>query len=113
MATFKPWSVVVVPFPFVNRSQVKRRPALVLSPERFQADHQCAVLGMITDARNPPWPSDVLLRDLGPTGLRFSSLFRCKVFTLDSQLILSRIGALSQRDKLAVVRALRGAIASR
>ncbi len=113
MATYSPWSVVVVPFPFTDRRESKRRPAVVLSPERFQAEHQCAVLGMITDARNPPWPSDVLLRDLATTGLRFASVFRCKVFTLDSHLIVGRIGALSQRDKTAVRRALRTAIASR
>jgi mRNA-degrading endonuclease toxin of MazEF toxin-antitoxin module len=35
----EPWSVVVVPFPFVDRRQAKRRPAVALSPETFQAKH--------------------------------------------------------------------------
>jgi len=108
--TYEPWSVVVVPFPFVDRRQAKRRPALVLSPVAFQADHGCAVLGMITDARNPRWPSDVSISDLDAAGLRLPSVFRCKVFTLDAGLILSRIGALSSGDRRAAGRALRAAL---
>ena len=81
MAIYEPWSVVVVPFPFIDRLQVKRRPALVLSPRKFQSDHGCAVLGMITDARNPRWLSDAALRDLSATGLRLASVFRCKLVT--------------------------------
>ena len=110
MTTYESWSVVVVPFPFVERRQAKRRPAVVLSPVRFQEEHQCAVLAMITDARNPRWPSDVVLRDLAGAGLHFSSVFRCKVFTLDNRLILARIGALSGADRRAAAGALRAAI---
>ena len=110
MAIFDPWSVVVVPFPFVDRRENKRRPAVVLSPKPFQSGHACAVLGMITDARNVPWPSDVPLTDLPSAGLRFASVFRCKVFTLDASLILGRIGTLSRRDRVAVGRSLRAAM---
>ena len=108
--TYDPWSVVVVPFPFIDRRRAKRRPAVVLSPTAFQTDHRCAVLGMITDARNPRWPSDVSITDLGAAGLRFPSVFRCKIFTLDGELILSRIGGLSPADRRAAGRAVRAAV---
>ncbi len=111
MATYDPWSVVVVPFPFVDRRQAKRRPAVILSPVHFQADHGCSVLGMITDARNPRWPSDVLLGDLPAAGLRLASVFRCKLFTLDARLILGWIGTLAEADRRAVRRSLREAVA--
>jgi mRNA interferase MazF len=110
MATYEPWSVVVVPFPFTDRRQSKRRPAVVPSPEPFQAGHRCCVLGMVTDARNPRWPSDVELSDLPSAGLAFASVFRCKLFTLDTGLILHRIGELTRRDRAAAVRALRTAL---
>lgn len=108
--TCEPWSVVVVPFPFIDRRQTKRRPAVVLSPVTFQDEHGAVVLGMITDARNPPWPSDVALSDLEAAGLRLPSVFRCKVFTLDGGLVLSRLGALAPRDRRAAGRALRAAM---
>jgi mRNA interferase MazF len=110
MAIYEPWSVVTVPFPFVDRRQVKRRPAVVLSPERFQSESQCVILAMITDARNVPWPSDVRIRDLAAAGLRFASVVRCKLFTLDRRLILSRIGMLGDADRRAAARTLRTAI---
>ena len=108
--TYEPWSVVVVPFPFIDRRQARRRPAVVLSPAMFQADHGCAVLAMITDARNPAWPSDVPISGLDAAGLRFPSVFRCKIFTLDGDLILSCIGGLSPADRRAAGRALRAAV---
>ena len=108
--TCEPWSVVVVPFPFTDRRQTKRRPALVLSPEAFQMDHGCSVLGMITDARNPRWPSDVLIDDIEAAGLQLPSVFRSKLFTLDSELILSSIGLLSAADRRAIRAVLRTAL---
>ena len=38
MAIFDPWSVVVVPFPFVDRRETKRRPAVVQEFHRQIAD---------------------------------------------------------------------------
>ena len=107
--TYEPWSVVVVPFPFVDRRQTKRRPAVVLSPTGFQEGHGCAVLGMITDAR---WPSDVLIGDVAAAGLEFASVFRCKLFTLDSRFVLARIGGLVRSDCSAVAAVLRSALAT-
>ena len=108
--SYEPWSVVAIPFPFVDRRQTKRRPAVVLSPRAFQEAHGCSVLGMVTDARNPRWATDVVIADLAAAGLRFESVFRCKLFTLDSRLILSRIGGLSRADRSAVAAALQLAL---
>lgn len=109
--TSEPWSVVVVPFPFTDRRQSKRRPAAVLSPLAFQSSHGAVLLGMITDARNPAWPSDVAIEDLDSAGLRLASVFRCKLFTLDEALVLGCIGTLAARDRRAVARSLRTAFA--
>jgi len=59
----------------------------------------------------PRGPPTSPLLDLDAAGLSFASVFRCKLFTLDSGLILTGIGALSSRDRRAVARALRSAIA--
>lgn len=109
--TSEPWSVVVVPFPFSDRRQTKRRPAVVLSPLAFQEDHGATLLGMVTDARNPAWPSDVPIEHLSAAGLRLPAVFRCKPFMLDESLLLGRIGTLAVADRRAVARSLRSAIA--
>lgn len=97
--------VAVVPFPFVERSGSKRRPALVLSGRSFnQAGH--SILAMITTRTHAPWPGDVEIRRHGDAGLPRPCIVRPKLFTLDNRLILRRAGALAGEDRERVWAAL-------
>ena len=100
--TFEPLDVVVVPFPFTDRPGGKRRPALVISSAKSNAEHQHAVCSMITSAPGSDWPSDVRLEEWRAAGLAAPCRVRFKVFTLDRSLILGRIGTLSAADAHAV-----------
>jgi len=104
--TYKPYTIVVVPFPFTDKAQTKKRPAIVLSSLLHQEESQHITLLMITSAKNSGWKSDYLLRDLKETGLSVSSIVRQKIFTIDSRLVLRSIGCLSAHDKSAVIKAL-------
>lgn len=66
---FDALDVVVVPFPFADRDDAKRRPALVVSSSEFNREHRQSVLAMITAAAGADWPSDVPLRDWTAAGL--------------------------------------------
>jgi mRNA interferase MazF len=103
----RPYSVVVVPFPFIDRTVVRRRPALVVSEESFNSAHDALVLAMITVARASDWPSDVVLRDWQAAGLRIACLVRMKLFTLDNGLILDQLGTLTSTDRDRVAATLR------
>ena len=103
--TFDALDVVVVPFPFTDRSAAKRRPALIVSSARFNQAHGQAILAMITSAAGD-WPSDVALRDWREAELKVPCKVRFKLFTLDHALIVRRIGALSKQDGAAVRDAL-------
>ena len=97
----EPGDVVVVPFPFIDRREAKRRPALVLSGRSFnEAGH--SVLAMITTQSNPPWPGDTVIADRDAAGLRVPCIVRIKVFTLDNRLILKKVGHLSPDDQARV-----------
>lgn len=103
----EPFDVVVVPFPFTDRTATKRRPALVLSdPQTFNTPLGQSVMAMITTATHSPWPLDVPIQDLSSAGLQASSVVRMKLFTLDHALILKRIGKLTSHDATAVKAAL-------
>ena len=105
--TFEAFDVVVVPFPFTDRSTTKRRPALVLSDAKaFNKRVGQSVLAMITSARNSDWPLDVAIEDLDLAGLPAASVVRMKLFTLDDQLVIRRAGALAKRDQENVVATL-------
>lgn len=101
---FKAFDVVVVPFPFTERSTTKRRPALVLSDAgNFNKQVGQSVLAMITSAKNSSWPLDVEIEDLDSAGLPSASVVRMKLFTLDDRLVIRKAGVLSKIDKLAVL----------
>ena len=52
--TYKPFDVVVVPFPFTDIKADKRRPALILSSDtKFNKKSGHAVMAMITSQKNP------------------------------------------------------------
>lgn len=97
---YKPFDVVVVPFPFTDSAQTKRRPALVLSQStNFGEKIGHSVLAMITSQKNEPWPLDSAIQNQKQSGLTAPSVVRMKLFTLDNRLILRKIGHLSQKDQ--------------
>jgi len=106
--TFEAFDVVVVPFPFTDKTTTKRRPALVLSEAKvFNKRIAHSVLAMITSAKNTEWPLDVEIGDIAAAGLPSASIVRMKLFTLDDQLVIRKAGALAQKDRKAVAEALR------
>jgi mRNA interferase MazF len=107
MPTYKPFEVVVVPFPFTDRTATKKRPALVLSCERFNSGIGHSVMAMITTASHSAWPLDVAITNLGDAGLKSPSIIRMKLFTIDHVLIQKHIGHLSVQDQKSVASTLR------
>ena len=108
--TFKAFDVVAVPFPFTDRDAIKRRPALVISNEKFNQRHNQILLAMITTATDNIWPSDVPLTNWQKAGLKVACQFRLKLFTLDQNLVLKTIGHLSSKDIKSVRTILSGFI---
>ena len=110
--TYKPFDVVVVPFPFTDIKADKRRPALILSSDaKFNKRSGHSVLAMITSQNNPDWPLDTKLTGKRLAGLKAPSKVRMKLFTLDNRLIVRIIGKLTTEDKKAVSNSLRSLLA--
>lgn len=104
---YKPFDVVVVPFPFTDSSKAKRRPALALSQATdFGKIIEHTILAMITSQKNEPWPLDVVIKNKKLSGLAAPSVVRMKLFTLDNRFILRKIGNLSKSDQTQVKKRL-------
>ena len=104
---YKPFDVVVVPFPFTDSAQTKRRPALIISQhENFSTIIEHSVLAMITSLKNEPWPLDCAIQNNQQSGLTAPSVVRMKLFTLDNRFILRKIGYLSPEDQGQVKQSL-------
>jgi mRNA interferase MazF len=95
------WDVVSVPFPFTDKTEAKRRPALVLSKTAFNRGGH-TVLTMITTRGHRPWPGDSEIEDYSAAGLKLRCQVRLKIFTLDNRLLLRKIGCLSKNDSKKV-----------
>jgi mRNA interferase MazF len=101
--TYEPFDVVVVPFPFTDSAQKKRRPALVLSQDtNFGNTIGHSILAMVTSLNNPPWPLDCEIKSIKLSGLTAPSIVRMKLFTLDNRFIMRKIGHLSEDDQKQV-----------
>jgi mRNA interferase MazF len=107
---YRKFDVVIIPFPFSDRLEQKRRPALVISADEFNQQCRHFVAVMITSAKRSEWPWDVVIRDLGPAGLPCDCRVRMKFFTADQALVDKKIGRISPRDQKAVQASLSGVI---
>ncbi len=93
------WQVVAVPFPFMERPAVKRRPALIISTKEFNAVNDHSIMAMITTALLDSWPSDYALAKSRDAGLNVECYVRWKIFTLPNALIVKKIGELADEDR--------------
>lgn len=93
------WDVVAIPFPFVEKPAVKRRPALVISTGEFNSQNNHSILSMITTAKLESWPSDHMLQRPSEAGLFAECYVRWKVFTMPNSIIVKKLGELGGEDR--------------
>jgi mRNA interferase MazF len=91
-------AVVLVPFPFTDLSAIKQRPALIVSPDAWNATQSDVVPCAITSQlMAPPAGGDLLISsaDLPACGLPKPSLVRTtKIFTMHQGLLRRTLGRL-------------------
>jgi len=106
--TYSRWDVVAVHFPFVEGTDAKRRPALIVSSERLHADHGLYWIAMITTAKSGRRADDIAVTNLSRAGLPAECVIRAARITAvgDGQ-IARRLGDLSPKDRNAVVALLK------
>ncbi|HCJ67527.1 MAG TPA: growth inhibitor PemK [Elusimicrobia bacterium] len=92
MARFMKGDVVVVPFPFSDLTQAKRRPALVLSVLEGDDLILCQITSQFVRDNYAISLED---KDFGTGSLKQPSNIRPnRIFTADSHIVLYRIGTL-------------------
>ena len=107
---YRQGDIVLVSFPFTDLTSTKRRPALVLSPNSFNAAGEDLVLAAITSHITGD-PNAVHLRrgDFAAGGLPKASVVKTtKLFTMHSSLVAKRICALRIEKMEEILGSLRG-----
>ena len=99
---------------FSDRSGIKPRPALVVSPDPFHVTLPDVIVCPISSQPRyyrRPGPGDCPLRDWRATGLRHPSTVRTsKILAVDKQIIKRPLGVLSAQDLAGVQARLRQAL---
>ncbi|MEM0900536.1 MAG: type II toxin-antitoxin system PemK/MazF family toxin [Pseudomonadota bacterium] len=88
------WDIVVVPFPYSDQLAEKRRPALIVSHDEFNAATGLLWVVMITTSRTK-WHGDVSIQDHEAVRLPVPSIIRtAKIATIEASRVLRVAGRL-------------------
>lgn len=101
--------VVLVPFPFTDHTDLKHRPAVVVSSRAYNVSKPDIVIMAITSQFRPAGTlGEVWISDWRAANLLKASAIKPVFATIAQTLVTRRLGALSSADQSA----LRAAIAS-
>lgn len=90
--------IVLIPFPFTDLSGIKNRPALVLADAEIDV-----TVSFITTQLNWSEKFDIKVEPSQENGLKKTSLIRLrKLATVDKDLVIGKIGNLSQDELVKV-----------
>lgn len=92
--------IVLVPFPFTSQTASKKRPAVVVSSNSYNAAKPDIVLMAVTSQLRPsPILGEVWLQAWQAAGLIKPSAIKPIFATLEQSLIIRSLGALSTADR--------------
>jgi mRNA interferase MazF len=102
------WSVVAVAFPFLEGTDSKRRPALVISSDRLAREQELYWIAMITTAKSGKRPDDVTITDHERAGLPEDCVIRAaRIATVSETQIARKVGDITMKDRNAVLSLIR------
>lgn len=111
MTALKRGLVVLVPFPFSDLVGVKKRPALVVSTDRYNSAGPDIMIAQITSRVDAPSrPGDHIITQWEQAGLLAPSLLRARITTLEASQVIRVLGSMPSRDQAAIDRGLKVAL---
>jgi mRNA interferase MazF len=94
MTNYNPGDVLLLPFPFSDVSNTKRRPALVLAVAEKWGELICTML-----TSSPQYYNEVVISMWKEAGLLKPTVARVhRLFTIDAQLVIKTLGTLQTND---------------
>ncbi len=96
--TYKKWDIILVPFPFTNLKTVKKRPALIVSPDEYN-EKSDIVIAFITSKMDSEYRlGDYKIQNWQKSNLPKPSMIRMKFATIDKSIIIKKFGKLFSHD---------------
>ena len=99
--------MVLVPFPFTDQTETKKRPAVVASSDRYNKARSDVILMAITSqSSGHSRIGEVVIADWKGAGLIKASTIKPIVTKLEKRLIIRPLGKLGEKDITALRDAL-------
>jgi mRNA interferase MazF len=99
--------VVLVPFPFTDQTATKKRPAVVVSSDAYHRDRPDVILMAVTSQARPAGFGDIPVQRWKEAGLLRPSILKPLLATVETRLVIRKLGRLEPQDREALGRGLR------
>lgn len=100
--------VILVPFPFTDKSQTKRRPAAVVSSTAYHhARTDVVILAITSQLRSVLAFGEMPVRQWREAGLLRPSVTKPVLATLEQRRVIRALGKMQREDRLALRELLR------
>ena len=98
MTSFKQGGVVLVEYPFSERTGSKKRPAFVVSNDSYHRSRQDVIIAGVTSNISRKLAGDTVLENWQQAGLKYPSLVTGILQTVKNHMIIRLLGVVSAQD---------------
>ncbi len=96
--TYKKWDIILVRFPFTDLTTSKKRPALVISPDKYNTGPDILISFITSKLDREKRIGDYKIARWEESKLPKPSLIRMKFATIDQTIVIKKLGRLSEFD---------------
>ena len=108
MTRYNRGDVILVPFPFSDQTVTKKRPAVIVSSDKYNVISQDIVIMAITgQMRGRLGVGEFLIEDWQAAGLLKPSAVKSAISTIEQSLVLKLLGRFSSEDLSTLEKALK------
>jgi len=106
MINCKKWDIILVPFPFTDLSRIKKRPALVVSPNEYNTSNDIVIAFITSNLKLPPRLFDYKIVEWKKAKLPKPSIVRMKFATISKSIVVKKLGRLTSKDRNGITKIL-------
>ena len=96
MTTYKFGDIVLVPFPFTDQRTIKKRPAVIVSSDKYNHHRPDIVIMAVTSQmHSADYFGDVVVNDWRQAGLLKPSVIKPIFATIEKGLVIKQLGRIN------------------
>jgi len=108
MTAYKRGDVVLVPFPFSNQTDAKKRPAVIISSDAYNnISSDIVIMAITSQPEKTIGIGECLIQDWRDAGLLKPSAVKPAIATIEQTLVLKKLGKISLQDLISMDTALK------